>query len=227
MAIFSSKTVWNQPKLRTNMCKEERKSNRRTTSATKCVQIYADSIRFILTITISIYLFARSLSLVHYLVFGLVFHVVVVTWIQIGKPIIYTSNFGRRWLSYINTYIAEVCIGSKSLKVGMSKHINSRLSLNANEMLTAAVLYRRIRADTNVRYKPIFSNIFDLSNTFRKEWLKFRFDCNRFFEWKKKVSKCLLQTERSCFFVSRLSASGFFPSRICFILYFLLFIYCA
>lgn len=45
------------------MCKEEEeKSNRRTTSANKCVQIYADSIQFILTITISIYLLlSRSL----------------------------------------------------------------------------------------------------------------------------------------------------------------------
>lgn len=67
-----------------------------------------------------------SCSLAHCMVFSLVFHfVVVVIWIQIGKPIIYTSNFGRRWFSYINTYIVEVCIGSKSLKVGMSKHINS------------------------------------------------------------------------------------------------------
>lgn len=105
MAIFSLrklfKAIQNYGRTCTQNGKEEKESNRRATSAIKCVQIYANSSRFILTITISIYLslpLSRSSS-----EFGLVFHFVsfgcccCLFWIQIGKPIIYTSNFGRRW----------------------------------------------------------------------------------------------------------------------------------
>lgn len=79
-------------------------------------------------------------------------------------------------------------------------------------MRMKCLLLYSVRADTNVRYKPIFSNIFDLSEHVSENDWNF-VSIVIYFSSEKRFSKCLLQTERSCFFVSGLNAFGFFPLR--------------
>lgn len=79
-------------------------------------------------------------------------------------------------------------------------------------MRMKCLLLYSVRADTNVRYKPIFSNIFDLSEHVSESDWNF-VSIVIYFSSEKRFFKCLLQTERSCFFVSGLNAFGFFSLR--------------